>query len=395
MSPPGAQIEPVEYIQRLLNLAVSHNISDVHLTTGARPSIRRAGDLRATNVEWPEMNREMVLGCCGWLARVFLSRGKEEEEVRPLTVREISDEEGAIDTSCTFEGPAGSRRLRVNVFLQRGQPAAAIRLLPATVPKFEQLGLPAAIRRLTKETSGLVIVSGPTGSGKSTTLAALLGEVNQTRNCHIITLEDPVEYVFTDGLALVHQREIGIDAPDFPKALRYILRQDPDVVMVGEMRDQESISSTITAAETGHLVFSTLHADDAPGVISRIIDIYNPAQQNQIRVQLASTLKAVVCQRLMSSAQHEGSAVVIAEIMFVNDAIRNLIRMNRPEMMPNTIQTGNSVGMCLFDQALAEAVTDGRIHAAQALTFARSQEDYERYLHKAKLAKSAVASSAN
>jgi len=384
-------MEPIEYIKNLLNTAVSFNVSDVHLTVGARPSIRRAGDLKSTHMDWPEMDREMVLGCCGWLARSYLSRGKDEEEIRPLTVREISDDDGAIDTSCTFEGPAGTRRLRVNIFLQQGQPAAAIRLLPSSIPKFESLGLPSAIRSLTKETSGLVIVSGPTGSGKSTTLAALLGEVNRTRSCHIITIEDPVEYVFTDGTALVHQREIGVDAPDFAKALRYILRQDPDVVMVGEMRDQESISSTITAAETGHLVLSTLHADDAKGVISRVVDIYHPSQQEQVRVQLASTLKAVICQRLMSSAQTEGTAVVIAEIMFVDDAIRNLIRMNKPALIPNQILTGNAKGMRLFDQALAEAVVAGRILPEQALSFARNQEAYEGYLQKAKFARSPAA----
>jgi twitching motility protein PilT len=247
----------------------------------------------------------------------------------------------------------GVARFRVNVYFQRESLGAALRQIPQDIKSLEELALPATLLELTTKPRGLVLVTGPTGSGKSTTLAAMIDEINRTRSEHILTIEDPVEFVHQHKHCIVNQREIGVDATGFGQALRAALRQDPDVILLGEMRDLETIATALTAAETGHLVFGTLHTQSAPSTIDRVIDVFPAEQQSQVRTQLASTLQGVVTQTLLPTADGTGRVPAL-EILFPDDATRNLIRQGKVEQIYSVMQTNNSRGMQTLEQSLAD-----------------------------------------
>ena len=261
----------------------------------------------------------------------------------------------------------GLARFRVNVYFQRESLGAAFRMIPTDLKTLEDLGLPSQLHELATKPRGLVLVTGPTGSGKSTTLAAVIDEINRTRDDHIMTIEDPIEFLHRHKRCLVNQREIGPDAKSFGEALRGALRQDPDVILLGEMRDLETISTALTAAETGHLVFATLHTQDAPSTIDRLIDVFPAAQQEQVRVQIASTIQGVVTQTLVPTI--DGSARVAAcEILLPDDAVRNLIRQAKVEQIYSVMQTGSNKGMQTLEQALVDLVSRGIITKETAIS---------------------------
>ena len=271
-----------------------------------------------------------------------------------------------------------SNRYRLNIYRQRGVPAMAIRLLRRSIPTLEELKLPDILSKLAMLPRGLVLLTGPTGSGKSTTLAAMIDHINRNRSVHILTLEDPVEYIHTPKMGMIHQREIHTDVTDFASALRSALREDPDVILVGEMRDHETIALALTAAETGHLVLSTLHTTGAASTIDRIIDVFPPHQQGQIRTQLASSLQGVVSQDLV---QLEGGGRIAAhEIMIMTDAIGNLIRENKIVQINSAIQTGMRMGMCTLDGSLANLIRKNLISMDTALEYTDNPEALKRLL---------------
>ncbi len=323
----------------VIELARERRASDIHYTNKRPPLIRVDGQLiPAGDVE---MNPQSL-----------------EEVARQLAQERYDEflERGEIDF--TFQAP--HNRLRVNIYRQRGVPAAALRLIPERIPKFEELGIPQAVRDFADLHQGLVLFTGPTGSGKSTTMAALINEINHTRACHILTLEDPIEYIHHHQKAIVNQREIGQDSYSFANALRAALRQDPDVILVGEMRDLETISTAVTAAETGHLVLATLHTPSAAAAVDRIIDVFPAHQQQQIRVQLADTLRGVVAQRLLPK-KGESGRVMACEILIGTPAVKNLIREGKLHQIPTAMETGSKFGMQTFDQSLQRLVDMGLI----------------------------------
>ena len=267
-------------------------------------------------------------------------------------------------------------RFRVNIYRQRGSYAGAIRLMNAVVPEAETIGIPESVIDLYSKKSGMVLVTGPTGSGKSTTLAAIIKKINENRDAHVLTLEDPIEYLYRHDRSLVDQREIGLDSRNFATALRAALREDPDVIMVGEMRDLETISTAITAAETGHLVFSSLHTTSAAQTIDRIVDVFPEGQKDQVRTQLAQVLECVVSQRLVPRASGSGR-IACFEVMHCTPAIRAMIRDNKTFQIPSTIQTSRKLGMITLDDALIEAVNRGDISKDSAIEFATDRTAME------------------
>ena len=269
----------------------------------------------------------------------------------------------------------------MNIALQRGTPTIVMRAIPLQVPKFETLGLPAIVQTFSDIPRGLVLICGPTGSGKSTTLASIIDRINRTKPCHIITIEDPVEYMHPSRRAMVRQREVGQDTVSFARGLKSALRQDPDVILVGEMRDLETISLAATAAETGHLTFATVHASSAKSTIDRVVDVFPAGQQAQIRAQLANTLRAVVCQSRFSRADAPGQSVVVCEIMVVTPAIANQIREGEIHRIDGSIQSGiEKYGMQPFDLGLARAVTVGSLSFETALLSAHNESDLREYM---------------
>jgi len=278
--------------------------------------------------------------------------------------KERFSREKELDFSYNFEGKA---RFRANVFYERGRAAVALRLIPSKIRNFEELNLPLVLKEFTKPSQGFVLVTGPTGHGKTTTLAAMVNEINNTRKEHIVIIEDPIEYIFTHNQSLVQQRELHQDTLSFHRALRSILREDPNVVLIGEMRDLETIRSALTIAETGHLVFATLHTNSASQTVDRIIDVFPPHQQNQVRAQLAMSLTGVISQRLVSRIP-EGR-IVACEIMVVNVAVRNLIREGKNHQLESIIQTSAEEGMISLDKSLAELVQKGEITKEDALIY--------------------------
>lgn len=318
----------------LLQLACDRKASDIHITAHSPAMFRVCGRLRQVN------------------DRVLAPSDTLEMAKQLMTQEQYGAflETGDCDFSCDI---AGASRYRVNVFRQRGSVSLTIRLIPTKIPLMEELGLPPAAEEFAKKRQGLVLVTGPTGSGKSTTLAALIDYINRTRNDHIITLEDPVEFVHTHKAGIVNQREIGSDTRSFATALRAALRQDPDVILVGEMRDLETISTAITAAETGHLVFATLHTADAPQTIDRIIDVFPPEAQQQIRVQLAAVLQGIMAQRLLPRADGSGRVAAI-EVLVNTPAVANLIRTEKVHQIRSAMQTGKAQGMQTMEAALRE-----------------------------------------
>ena len=329
----------MDYKQKLNDLmltAAQQNASDLHLAVGRRPTLRVDGVLVSLGSE-PVLTPEDAQG----LALSMLTPVQKEKFLKF----------GDLDFSYAFEDKA---RFRVNVFFQRGFMAAALRLIPAQIKTIEELNLPSILREFTTLNQGFVLMVGPAGHGKSTTLAALVDEINHNRTDHIITIEDPIEYLFVQDKSIVSQREVKSDSPSFHRALRSLLRQDPDVVLIGEMRDQESISTALTAAETGHLVFSTLHTNSAAQTIDRIIDSFPANQQGQISSQLAAVLVGIVSERLVPRI--EGGRVPACEVMFVNSAIRNLIREKKVYQIDLVIETSTQEGMATLNRSLAELV---------------------------------------
>ncbi|MGC8462265.1 MAG: PilT/PilU family type 4a pilus ATPase [Acidimicrobiales bacterium] len=350
------------HIDDLLRYAVSVGASDLHLTAQMPGCIRLHGAIRPIE-GCPRLDnetiRDMVFG------------------ILPASQRERFEEERELDTSHSI---AGVGRFRVNVSLQRGTVSAALRPIPHEMPAFESLGIPDSVRSFTELRRGLVLVTGPTGSGKSTTLASLIDIINRTKPLHIVTVEDPIEFLHDHKRSIVNQREIGEDTFSFAEALRRVLRQDPDVILVGELRDLETISTALTAAETGHLVFATLHTQDAPQTVDRIIDVFPTSQQEQIRVMLASTLEGVVTQQLVLNAEGTGR-VASCEVLMCTSAVRNLIRSNKTHQIYSLMQTGSVYGMQTMDQGLARLVKEGVITESVAYDRAKSEDDLRNHLN--------------
>ncbi len=316
--------------------------SDLHLTAESKPMVRRRGELEALE------HREMLTPEA---TRDMLYRILSTEQQKVLETRRN------IDIAYSIPGVG---RLRVNVFFQRSSLGAAFRMIPTDIRSLSELGLPQHLEQLADKPRGLVLVTGPTGSGKSTTLAALIDQINNSRNEHILTIEDPIEFLHQHRNCIVNQREIGFDTPSFAEALRAALRQDPDVILVGEMRDLETIATALTAAETGHLVFATLHTQSAPQTIDRVIDVFPAEQQDQVRIQLAGTLQGIASQNLVPTADHLGRVAAL-EILLPDDAVRNLIRQGKVEQIYSVMQTGTSRGMQTMEQSLADLMLRGVI----------------------------------
>ena len=348
-------------IQEILTVAKQMKASDVHITVGIPPKVRVHGAL--TNMNYPVLTKTD--------ADAIIKSTMNERQLA------ILEDKGEVDFS--FSIPAVGR-FRVNVFKQRGALSAALRLVNTIIPKPEDLGVPPSVKNLFKKKRGLVLVTGPTGSGKSTTLASIINLVNENLPAHVITLEDPIEYLHTHKMSTVNQREIGMDTQSYNNALRAALREDPDVILVGEMRDLETISIAITAAETGHLVFSTLHTIGAAATIDRIIDVFPPHQQQQIRVQLAMVLEAVISQQLLPTADGQGR-VAAFEVLHSTPAIKNLIRENKTFQIASTMQTNKKYGMQTMDDALFYLFAQGIISRDTALNYAQDQQALERKLY--------------
>jgi twitching motility protein PilT len=329
-------------VSELLEVVLDQGASDLHLTAGAPPTIRLHGDLvRLDN--YPLLNPRTLQGMI--------------YAILPQKLRERLEQELELDMSYSLPGKA---RFRVNVYFQRDSLGAAFRLIPYEIKTVDSLGLPSVVADLARYPRGFVVVTGPTGSGKSTTLAGMVDIVNRERQAHIMTVEDPIEFLHKHNSCIVNQREVGADTHSFSQALKHVLRQDPDVILVGEMRDLETIATAITAAETGHLVFATLHTQDAPQTIDRIIDVFPPHQQQQVRVQLATTLQGVVTQQLVQTADGHGRAVAV-EVLICTPAVRNLIREGKVHQIYSVMQAGGRFGMQTMDQSLANLVKTGQI----------------------------------
>jgi twitching motility protein PilT len=351
---PAASIPEGNAMEGLLIEVAQRGASDLLIVAGAPPVFRVGGRLvRAT--ETPLSNEDIH----SLLASVITGR-----------VREKLETDGSADFSIRLSRAASDEdrrawRFRVNVHRQRGTLAAAVRALPTEIPTLSQLRLPTALAELVKPQRGLVLVCGPTGSGKSTTLAALVGEVNRGEARHIITIEDPIEYEHRNAKSIIEQVEIGRDAPSFASALRASLRQDPDVILVGEMRDLETVATALTAAETGHLILSTLHTSDAAQAIHRIVDVFPPAQQTQIKQQLALSLNAIVVQHLIPRSDNKGRAVAV-EVLLANHAVRNHIRNEKLQNLATEITLGKRQGMISLEDSLATLVREGLITVEDA-----------------------------
>ncbi len=328
-------------LNTMLAQCLERGASDLHITVGVPPTIRRHGLLTPLGGEelTPAQTRELVYSIMSEEQRAALER------------------EWEYDFAYSLPGYA---RFRVNAYYQRNSVGAAFRAIPMEIRSFEELGLPPILAELARKPRGFVLVTGPTGSGKSTTLATMVDHINRTRAEHIITIEDPIEYLHQHEESVVNQREVGADTKSFAAALKFILRQDPDVILIGEMRDLETVSAALTAAETGHLVFATLHTQDAAQTIDRIIDVFPPHQQQQVRVQLAGVLQGIVSQQLLPVKDGSGRAVAV-EVLVPTPAIRNLIREGKTHQIPTAIQTGHQHGMVSMDASLADLYRRGMI----------------------------------
>ncbi len=340
----------------ILKSAVAQGCSDIHLLVGKPPMMRHIGQIRPVDPALPSLSAEDT-------KRLIYSMLFEEQRARFETNWELD---------CSFALP-GVSRFRVNVLNTQSGVEAVLRVIGAKIPDPESLGITPAMLELAALPRGMVLVTGPTGSGKSTTLACLIERANQTRLEHILTIEDPIEFVYEPKNCIVRQREVGQSTKSFLNALRAALREDPDVILVGEMRDYETIGLAVTAAETGHLCFGTLHTQDAPSTVARIIDVFPAHQQSQIRVQVANSLKAVVSQLLLPKKDGQGR-VACRELMIVTPAIANLIREGKPHMIYSAMETGAQFGMVTLDRALADAVKRGLVDAEVALAKAHNPD---------------------
>jgi twitching motility protein PilT len=347
-----------------LNIVVSLGASDLHVSVGAVPLVRIDGGLQA------------IPGLDVWDA------DKTTSALHSIMSPEHRDQfENELELDFAYTLSAESR-FRVNIYQQRGALGAAFRLIPTEIKQLSDLGIPEKIGKFAQLPRGLVLVTGPTGSGKSTTLAALIDLVNSTRSDHIVTVEDPIEFMHQNKMSLVNQREVGHDTHSFNNALKHVLRQDPDVILIGELRDLETISVALTAAETGHLVFATLHTQDAAQTVDRIIDVFPPHQQGQVRAQLAATLQGVVCQTLVKKIGGNGRAVA-TEVLITTSAIANLIREGKTFQIHSMMQAGRDVGMHTMDQHLADLVDAGQISHQAAYEKAHDLEDLKQLIHRA------------
>jgi twitching motility protein PilT len=331
----------------LLSEVAERGGSDLHIAVGRRPTMRHHGVLVELDAPVLTSNdsRSLVLSIMNESQRDELDRMWE------------------ADFAYSIKGVA---RFRINAYFQRGSVGAAARALPPTIGSFAELGLPDVMEELANKPRGLVLVTGPTGAGKTTTLASVIDYINTNKSLHIITIEDPIEYVHEHKRSIVTQREVGSDTKGFANALRYILRQDPDVVLIGEMRDLPTIQAVLTAAETGHLVFATLHTQDAAQTIDRVIDVFPPTQQQQVRIQLASTLQGIVSQQLLPTVDGEG-LVLVCEVLVPTPAVRNLIRESKTHQLATVMQTGRQHGMVTMDESLADKYRQGLISYDMAL----------------------------
>ena len=346
----------MEIFQRILSTAVQGGASDVHLKIGT-PVVFRI-NRQLVGIESPYPTEE-------WMHKVL-------QHIVPKHARVRLDEDREADFS--YFSP-GIGRFRTNVFQQRGQFCIAMRFVKTQVPSFEELGLLDITKRIAESPRGIVLVAGSTGSGKSTTLAAMIEHINANSRKHIITMEDPIEYVFEDNQSIIEQREVGLDTQSFDHALKYVLRQDPDIIMIGEMRDATSFSAAMSAADTGHLVLSTLHTTNAAQSVNRILDFFKAEEREQIRRQLAGTLQAVVCQRMVPTIA--GAMTPAQEILLNTGTVRKLIEENRLDKLPAAIETGNEDGMLNFNQSLFQLVKDGKISREEALAKATNAQALE------------------
>lgn len=337
----------------LLEETVRKGASDLHLLEGLPPTLRVDGDLLPLGAK-PLTSADLY----SFLDQLL----PEDRKNRFLKEKEL-------DFAYEFKGRA---RFRINLYVQRGSIAFAIRFIPYEIPKLEDLNLPPVLKELTRRQSGLILVTGPTGSGKSTTLASMINLINEERSLHVVTIEDPIEYVYTPRRCVISQREVGEDTHSFGNALKHVLRQDPDVILIGEMRDLETMQAAITAAETGHLVFSTLHTTSAPQTVDRIIDVFPPHQQSQIRSQLSITLEAVITQRLLKRAG--GGRVPACEILIATPALRNLIREGKTHQIYSLIELGREYGMQTMEDALNDLLRKRQITREEASSVAKMVE---------------------
>ncbi|MDI6601932.1 MAG: type IV pilus twitching motility protein PilT [Thermoanaerobacteraceae bacterium] len=346
--------------EELLRYMVDMGASDLHLAVGIPPTLRVNGLLK--KMDLPMLKPDNTL--------------KYAKDILDDRQFDLLEEVGEIDLAYSVLGVA---RYRINIFRQRGTYSFAVRLVSLRIPSIEELGLPPVVGDLAMKSRGLILVTGPTGSGKSTTLASMIDRINHERDAHIITLEDPIEYLHRHDRSIIVQREVGSDTRSFASGLRAALREDPDVILVGEMRDLETISTAITAAETGHLVMSTLHTIGAAKTIDRIIDVFPPHQQQQIRIQLANVLQGIISQQLLTTADEKGRVVAV-EIMINTPAISNLIREDKTHQIQSTIQTGAKYGMISMDNSIAELYRKGRIRKEEAIMYAIESESLSRIL---------------
>ena len=347
-------------LKDLLLNALKLNASDLHLSVGYKPTVRVDGNLLSLSdfsVLTAEHAQNLAFSLLGDRKDIFLER-KE------------------TDFSYNFKGNA---RFRVNVFFEKGFVSSALRLIPSEIKTLEELNLPSVLHKISKLNQGFVLLTGPSGHGKSTTLASLIDEINRERSEHIITIEDPIEYLFIGSKSIVNQREIGQDTKSFHNALTSILREDPNIIMLGEMRDPETIAAALTAAETGHLVLSSLHTNSASQTVDRIIDVFPPEQQNQVRMQLANTLSAVVSERLLPRIS--GGRIPATEILFSNNAVSNLIREAKAHQLDLVIETSLENGMVSLNRSLAELVHKGEVAPEVAMAYSLNPTELQTNLH--------------
>lgn len=344
-------------IDAILRMAASRTATDVHLCEDQPPMVRIDSELIETALE-PVRKADLKHSL------LALMNDKQREEFIQL---------GETDFGFSLDKLA---RIRANVYKQRTKIAAAFRLIPISVPTMEEVGLSPYIKDLIERRQGMLLVTGPTGSGKSTTIASMINHINSIRRCHIVTIEDPIEYIFENKLAKISQRQIGDDTQSFSRALKFVLRQDPDIIFIGEMRDAETIMASITCAETGHFVYSTLHTNDCAQTIDRIIDSFPGYQQNQVRMQLAMLLEVILSQMLIKGAQ--GGIVPIREVMVATTAVRNIIREGKVQQLYSIMQTSKAGGMVTFDEALFEAFKSGKISFDTAYLYSKNKDEFNR-----------------
>jgi twitching motility protein PilT len=345
-------------LNALLRRAVDLGASDIHLKLDQPPMLRRDGAISPLE-DCPPLNEQNLLAAVEAVTRVVPERLKQFHETGDLDIAYTAD---------------GLPRFRVNVYRQRGAISFAFRVIPRDVPSFEQLGLPPGVRRLANEHRGLVLVTGATGSGKTTSLAAMIDHINRTRHQHIVTIEDPIEILHPDRYCIVNQREVGLDTLDFAQALRRVLRQDPDTILIGELRDAETAQTALQAAESGHLVFSTLHTVDAAETVGRMIEFFPPGKQQQIRSVLAGVLRGVVSQRLLPRLG--GGRIAAVEVMVTNARISDLIREERTEEIPDAVAEGGFFEMQTFQQALIQHVLEGLVERDIAANASSNSHDF-------------------